>query len=94
MFYALDLVNDAMHGIISDSLINILKPHLCDKCGEKFPDIVLLKSHLVKHVPDDITPVNLIPKNMKVPDLKKELIKHKLSTSGSKAALCARLKAK
>ena len=87
----LSLVHDAMLGFVSNSVINILRPHICDKCGERFPYSTLLNSHQSEHASVVSVKVKLVPRNMKLSELKKELIKNNLSTIGSRAVLCERL---
>ena len=89
------IVNDAKNGELTDKNLEIIKPLACSSCNLRFSD----KPQLEKHMDSDHRPTELmttdpkliIPKELKLNDLKKFLSQRNLSTSGSKLILCKRL---
>ena len=81
---AIELVNNAKNGYLSDKIIRIMKPHECLHCQSRFSDIFMLEDHMKVHLNREIhqneslPQKNIIdPKQMSIKELKKELSEKK-----------------
>ena len=73
-------------------MVEIFKPVLCPQCDERFADKPSCEQHCKSFHSLGIPPSRqLNPRDLTVAELKKELIKRGVVTSGSKDVLCKRL---
>ena len=79
----------ARNGVLSEYIKSVIKPIQCESCNERFSDIICAKEHNSKCTKSAIT--EIIPKNLKLEELKRQLSARGISTSGNKAILCERL---
>ena len=75
----LDIIDNAISGVIPETVQKIITPIQCEKCGKLFADIITS------------TPSTINAKSMNVEELKTELRCRDLPTVGNKKALCQRL---
>lgn len=88
-----EIVDSAQNLELSTHLVEIFKPYVCSECGHRFGDQVDLQSHNTLHQDGAVALWSGIknPKEMSVSDLKAELKKRNLGTSGKKEILIKRL---
>jgi hypothetical protein len=87
-----DIVESAQNHKLSANLEEIFKPYICSKCGQRFGDQVDLQSHNMLHEDGAVALWSgKNPKEMSVSELKTELKKRNIGTSGKKDILIKRL---
>ena len=87
-----EIINSAQNLELSTHLVEIFKPYVCSECGLRFVDQVDLQSHNTLHQDGAVALWSgKNPKEMSVSDLKAELKKRNLGTSGKKEILIKRL---
>ena len=89
----LDIIDNAISGVIPASVNKIIAPIQCEKCSKLFADIIRYREHFnQKHIGQNTTTSSTInAKSMNVEELKTELRCRDLPTVGNKKALCQRL---
>lgn len=86
-----EIITSARSKKLSACLVEIFKPCICPECGERFGDYVDLQSHNLLHQDGNVAFWSgKNPKEMSVADLKAELKKRNLGTSGRKDILIKR----
>ena len=89
------VIECAMKQELTADVISILKPLVCSSCQERFTDHPSLQNHtntVHQRSNQQASPRVLTdPRQMKLPQLKEELKKRGLSTTGSKTILVTRL---
>ena len=89
------IMKSALEGFLSDEVLAILKPVVCAKCKERFPDVATLEVHAVrqhdKNMPKTKSTLPKHVRSLKVGELKAELRKRNLAVSGGKDILVRRL---
>ena len=89
------LVDDAKNRHLSDNLTKIVHPIECTECNAKFADMLMLAFHSKAHcgtaAAGTVDYRHVIPRNMKISELKEELKRRNLSTNGTKLVLIERL---
>ena len=92
---AIPLVDDAKNGHLSDNLTKIVHPIECTGCNARFADMLMLAFHSKAHcgtaAAGTVDYRHVIPRNMKISELKEELKRRNLSTNGTKLVLIERL---
>jgi len=88
-----DILKSAQKHELVPELVEIFKPYVCHKCGQRFGDQVDLQSHGLLHRDDTAAVLwsKKNPKEMSVAELKLELKARNISTGGQKAILIKRL---
>ena len=85
----IDLDDCVRNGVLSEYIKSVIKPIQCESCNERFSDIICANEHNSKCTKSAIT--EIIQKNLKLEELKRQLSARGISTSGNKAILCERL---
>ena len=91
------IVENAVQGSIDPEVEQVLKPYLCQKCSERFPDITLYDKHrssmhnLSKVQAQTVKSKRVNVKKLSKSELKQHLEEVQLSTLGTKETLQKRL---
>ena len=81
-------INDIENGKLPANIQELRKPIVCPSCNFRFADRILLAAHNCK---SRSTGVQVNPRELTVPELKKMLTEKGERSSGSKETLCQRL---
>lgn len=77
---------------LTDEAEAIIKPISCTICEQRFADKMLCDQHTqYSHIQNAKDPISINPRNLSAAQLKEELKKRGLSTSGTKTILIKRL---
>ncbi|XP_047145027.1 uncharacterized protein LOC124818342 [Hydra vulgaris] len=87
--FAVPLMQCVEKGELTEDVLAILKPYLCQICNEQFADKNKLFKHLTAHTNKQV--VNIIPRDLSLKQLKDELRLRSKSISGNKTELTRRL---
>ena len=87
---SLNIMEAAEVGYLPNTIREIIFPFVCTICELRYADKLRLSDHTKCHI-QGTSINNLIPKNMKLPELREELKQRNLSTVGSKQVLIERL---
>ena len=90
---ALEIIESAERGKISDNVTEILKPFKCTQCLERFAHKIDCDKHLQCVNVRKLTRISQHPKDLKLVDIKKLLEERNLSMQGTKKELVERLEA-
>ena len=96
---SLDILLSATNMKLTDDVLKVLKPNMCDICKKRFPDEFTLKSHhTFSHLenistsPEQQAPIQVInPRDLNVKQLKEQLGLKGLNKTGNKDVLLKRL---